>query len=314
MANDYSKMDKKTLQEQYDATVKRLLSEKYILAWILKECTTEFKSFEIEKIVKEAFVGEIKVSKVAVNPDEDDIEEPTKLDTASNEDNSKKNGPIVYDIRFNVVVPDSDFSVALIINIEAQKTSETPYPILKRALYYCSRLISSQKNVVFVNSHYEKLRKVYSIWIQMNTSKKQQNTMNRYRVIEENLIGQYHDNSINYDLLNIITIALGKVEETEPKTILNMLDTLLYSNKPPEEKRDILKNIYDVVISDSIIEEINTMCNLSEGIYENGYNQAVADEQARQAIIIQQLLEEKTKALLQAGVSQDIIDKIMKSN
>lgn len=40
MANDYSKIDKKTLQEQYDATVKRLLSEKYILAWILKECTT----------------------------------------------------------------------------------------------------------------------------------------------------------------------------------------------------------------------------------------------------------------------------------
>ena len=208
MTIDFSKIDKKTLQEQYDATVKSLLSEKYILAWILKECTTEFKSFDIEKIVKEAFVGEIKVSKVAVNPDEDDIEEPTKLDTANNEDNSKKNGPIVYDIRFNVVVPDSDFSVALIINIEAQKTSETPYPILKRALYYCSRLISSQKNVVFVNSHYEKLRKVYSIWIQMNTTKKKQNTMNRYRVIEENLVGQYHDNFINYDLLNIITIGL----------------------------------------------------------------------------------------------------------
>ena len=314
MANNYSKMDKKTLQEQYDATVKSLLSEKYILAWILKECTTEFKSFEIEKIVKEAFVGEIKVSKVAVNPDEDDIEEPTKLDTANNEDNSKKNGPIVYDIRFNVVVPDSDFSVALIINIEAQKTSETPYPILKRALYYCSRLISSQKNVVFVNSHYEKLRKVYSIWIQMNTSKKKQNTMNRYRVIEENLIGQYHDNSINYDLLNIITIGLGKVEETEPKTILNMLDTLLYSNKPPEEKREILKNVYDVVISDSIIEEINTMCNLGEGLYERAYNQAIAEEQARQAIAMQKILEEKTKALLQAGVPQDVVDKIMKSN
>ena len=152
----------------------------------------------------------------------------------------------------------------------------------------------------------------------MNTSKKKQNTMNRYRVIEENLVGQYKDNSINYDLLNIITIGLGKVEETEPKTILNMLDTLLYSNKPPEEKRDILKNVYDVVISNSIIEEINTMCNLGEGLYEKAYNQAynqaVADEQAKQAIAMQKLLEEKTKALLDAGVSQDIIDKIMKSN
>ena len=318
MANDYSKMDKKTLQEQYDAKVKKLLSEKYILAWILKECTTEFKSFDIEKIVKEAFIGEIKVSKVAVNPDEDDIEEPTKLDTANNEDNSTKNGPIVYDIRFNVVVPDSDIPVALIINIEAQKTSETPYPLLKRALYYCSRLISSQKNVVFVNSHYEKLRKVYSIWIQMNTPKKQQNTMNCYRVIEENLVGQYKDNSINYDLLNIITIGLGKVEDTEPKTILNMLDTLLYSNKPSNEKLDTLKNVYNITISDSIIEEVNTMCNLGEGIYER----AVAEEQARQAIETEKLLKKmenereteknkKIQELIAAGLDPDIVKRIM---
>ena len=97
---------------------------------------------------------------------------------------------------------------------------------------------------------------------------------------------------------------------------------MLYSNKPPELKREILKNVYDVVISDSIIEEINTMCNLGEGLYENGYNQAIAEEQARQAIVIQQileektkaLLEEKTKALLEAGVPQDVVDKIMKSN
>ena len=52
------------------------------------------------------------------------------------------------------------------------------------------------------------------------------------------------------------------------------------------------------------------MSNLGEGIYER----AVAEEQARQAIAMQKLLEEKTKALLEAGVSQDIIDKIMKTN
>ena len=54
------------------------------------------------------------------------------------------------------------------------------------------------------------------------------------------------------------------------------------------------------------------MCNLGEGLYEKAYNQAVADEQAKQAIAIQKMLEEKTKALLQAGVPQDIIDKVMK--
>ena len=101
-----------------------------------------------------------------------------------------------------------------------------------------------------------------------------------------------------------------------------MLDTLLYSNKPPEEKREILKNVYDVVISDSIIEEINTMCNLGEGLYERAYNQAVAEIQANQAIVMQKLLEEKTKALLEektkalldAVFPQDVVDKIMKAN
>ena len=47
MVNYYSKIDKKSLQEQYDEYVKKLLSEKYILAWILKECTIEFKPFDI---------------------------------------------------------------------------------------------------------------------------------------------------------------------------------------------------------------------------------------------------------------------------
>ena len=87
-----------------------------------------------------------------------------------------------------------------------------------------------------------------------------------------------------------------------------MLDTLIYSDKTSEERESILKDVYNIPISRSIKEEINTMCNLGEGIYEK----AIAEEQARQAIVIQQLLEEKTKALLKAGVPQDIIDKVMK--
>ena len=33
------------------------------------------------------------------------------------------------------------------------------------------------------------------------------------------------------------------------------------------------------------------MCNLGEGIYERAYNQAVADEQAKQAIETEKLLK-----------------------
>ena len=42
------------------------------------------------------------------------------------------------------------------------------YPIVKRNLYYCCRLVSSQYGTDFTNSHYEKIKKVYSIFICMN--------------------------------------------------------------------------------------------------------------------------------------------------
>ena len=67
------------------------------------------------------------------------------------------------------------------------------------------------------------------------------------------------------------------------------------------------------------------MCNLGEGLYENGYNQAIADEQARQAIETEKLLKKidaekaaldnkRIQALIAAGVDPDIVNKIMKSN
>lgn len=54
MKNTISKMIDTTSKEaQYDACVKRLLSEKIILAWILKECVSEtrfVKGIFIQKI------------------------------------------------------------------------------------------------------------------------------------------------------------------------------------------------------------------------------------------------------------------------
>ena len=64
------------------------------------------------------------------------------------------------------------------------------YPIIKRALYYCSRMNSSQYGSEFTETHYEKIRKVYSIWICPNPPKKRENTITRYCVQEENLVGQ----------------------------------------------------------------------------------------------------------------------------
>ena len=52
-------------QSQYDAACKRLLSEKIILAWILKECVPEYKDKKIDDIMHKYIEG-VEVSVVPV--------------------------------------------------------------------------------------------------------------------------------------------------------------------------------------------------------------------------------------------------------
>ena len=57
--------------------------------------------------------------------------------------------------------------------------------IVKRNLYYCCRLVSSQYGTEFTNSHYEKIKKVYSIFICMNPPNYGKSTINQYSIQEE---------------------------------------------------------------------------------------------------------------------------------
>ena len=266
-------LKKKQIQEQYDAIVKKFLSGRYVLAWILKECTAEFKSFSIEQIAKEAFVGNISVSTKVVDQDEKDLPEdlPPQIDTSNTEDKSKNEGTIYYDIRFTAKVPDTDKEVYLIINVEAQKDSAS-YPFEKRGIYYCSRMISSQKNTVFMKDDYKSIRKVYSIWILMNIKKERQNTINLYKITEQRIIGDYQASPENYELLNMVMIGLGNVEDTEPETILNMLDVMLKSKKTAKEKQEILSNVYRIPSSEITKEDIDKMYNLGQATYDWGYD------------------------------------------
>ncbi len=256
-------------EAQYDEVVKKILAYRVILAWILKECVVEFKQYSITQIIE--CIEPATISVEAVDQDElDYIEEiaDTQIEGMATEDVSKREGKAIYDIKFAAHVPGTEEPVQLIINIEAQKDDNTPYPLIKRAIYYVSRLISAQKNKVFVNKHYEKIRKVYSIWIQMNVSGTKANTITKYRINEENVVGEVKEIEANYDLLTVIMIGLGKPEQALDEPILRILDVLLSTDTKPDKKKEILQNDYDIAMSKEMIEEANIMCNLGEGIRE----------------------------------------------
>ena len=142
-----------------------------------------------------------------VAPDETNA--ATVIHGIGTEDATQTEGTVTYDIRFLASLPSSDGKIRMILNVEGQNNFYPGYPIIKRGIYYCSRMISSQYGSEFTETHYEKIRKVYSIWICPNPPKKRENTVTRYCVQEENLVGQVSEQKENYDLLTVVMICLG---------------------------------------------------------------------------------------------------------
>ncbi len=267
----------------YDAACKRVLSEKSILARIMKACLEEYKDCDVNEIAEKYIEGQPQVSTVPVMPDESG----TVISGMDTEDKSVHEGMITYDIRFRAILPDAKERVAIIINVEAQNDFYPGYPIITRGVYYCCRMISSQNGREFTDSHYEKIKKVYSIWICMRPPKNRANTINRYRIVEEHLVGEATEPVKNYDLLTIIMLCLGGPNGENYDGILRMLDVLLSNKTSEAEKRMILQDDYDIQMTQTMEQEVSTMCNLSKGVREEGLAKGRAEgrAEARQEII-----------------------------
>lgn len=249
---------------RYDAECKQVLSEKGILAQILKDCTEEFHSCSIEDIVNKYIQGSPEVGQVTVMPAE------TKVESTHTEDKSSTEGTVFYDIRFNAIAPVDGKLIRLIINIEAQNDFHPGYPLLKRAMFYGCRMISSQYGTVFVRSEYGKIEKVYTIWVCMEPTEKWAYTITRYHMEEENIIGNAKAPKADYDLITPVLVCLGEKKYTELQGVLRMLNLLFVDNVSKDEKIKTLRQDFGIQTTPKLEKGVAEMCNLSDGIERRG--------------------------------------------
>ena len=206
----------------YDAACKRLLSEKVILAWIMKNCLKEYRNCSIQEIMDNYIEGEPQIAKVPVTPDETNIVTNSMIKGLSTEDKTITEGTVTYDIRFLATAPKSKDFIRLILNIEAQNDFYPGYPLLKRGIYYCSRMISAQYGTEFG-------------FVQIH-QKKWENTITEYSIAEKQLVGHLSETPEHYDLLSTILICLGNSNSQNYTGVLKLLDVLLCSKKHQMKK------------------------------------------------------------------------------
>lgn len=256
---------------QYDIRVKRLLAQKSILAHILVKTVDEFKGMKPEDVVT-YIEGEPSISVVPVEPGLANME---KTDATGqrivglNTENAEINeGLVRFDIIFYVRMPSivgrKNGLSQIIVNIEAQKDEPTEYKILNRAIFYVSRLISSQKERDFVNTNYDDIKQVFSIWICMNMD---DNSLSHIHLTKDEMLKPCNWKG-NLDLLNIVLIGItNEIPEHDEKYEMHrLIGALLSSELKEQEKLDIIEHEYNIPVSQEFREDVSIMCNLSQGI------------------------------------------------
>ena len=264
---------------QYDDKAKRLLGNKIILAHILVKTVDEFKGMNPKNVVS-YIEGEPFISVVPVEPGLTNIEKIPSNDSKLSKDSSENGQRIVgmntenaeineglvrFDIIFYVRMKDGISQV--IVNVEAQKDEPSGYHILNRAVFYVSRLVSSQKERDFVKTNYNDIRRVFSIWVCMGMD---ESSMAYVHLAKDDLLGSYSWKG-RLDLLNIVLIGMSNElpEHDEKYELHRLLSTLLSMELTVDEKLGIIEKEYSIVVDDRIREDVSAMCNLSQGIKDN---------------------------------------------
>lgn len=264
---------------KYDRCAKKLLSFKVIDAWILKTCVKEFSLFSVDYISEHCMSGEVEISEHAVHQDElnrgqriNSDEQVTKMNSESSSINE---GTVYYDVRFNAIAPENGESITLIINLEIQTDDKPGYELVTRGTYYCARMISEQHGTVFTGDHYEKIQKVYSIWICPSTPDCRKNGMFRYHTIEDPVFGDAYVKKENYDLMEVVILNLGEPDNEADCGILNLLNTLFSPTVLPDEKKKVLSEKYNIAMTAELESEVQRMCNLGTAIENKARDEGI---------------------------------------
>ena len=275
---------------QYDEKAKNLLGHKIILAHILVKTIDEFKGMQPEDIVSriegEPLIGVVPVEPGMTNTSYNASSEDQLI--GLNTENSEINeGMIRFDIIFYVRMKDGLAQV--IINIEIQKDEPTQYFLLNRAIFYVSRMVSSQKGRDFVHQNYNDMKRVFSIWLCLNMDS---HSMCHIHLTRDDLIN-HHNWKGNLDLLNIIFLGIGEdLPPQEEQYQLHRLIAALLSNQlPAAEKLKIIHNEYHIPLSQPLTEGVNMMCNLGEGIEERTAARVTKELNAKHAKHAKELTE-----------------------
>lgn len=253
------KQSRKVQPSQLDAACKKFFSNKEILAAIMQACIPEYMECSRDEIVQ--CISQVK--QPGTIPVDDTS--ASQIIGITNEDKSPNEGVITFDVLFDAITPGTTTTSRLILNVEAQNNFTPGYDFGKRAEYYVSRLISSQKLKVFEHQDYQKICKVYSVWVFINPSKDKRGFINHYRLQENQVHGNVEFPPDGYGDINIVFIGLGDRDSSHE--LIKALSGY-FASRQADDRLNYLEGIG--IDRKDYEQEVMDMCNLGKAVETNG--------------------------------------------
>ena len=318
-----------------DRHVVNLFRHKAVLAVLMQRCVKEFRDYTPEYIMKNCFAAEPVVQQIPVDQNvpggektndlfTELLEEASQYDPeigdllSGNEkitgidsvDKTQQEGTVIYDIVFLARVPKTGSLIQMVIDIEIQNDEKLSYEVATRGIYYGARLISMQKNRVFQKSDYQRIQKVYSIWI-CPFSKKGKNTITSYDIQEHRIFGDGAIAKAAYDKLETIVITLDTEGLESENDLIRFLSLLIDKRMPVKEREEKLQEEYHLQMTERIREDVNAMCNYSDAILRIGERQGEKRGWDNATKAAQEKTQQWVRNLHAAGTAPEIIARSM---
>lgn len=241
-----------------DASIKSLFKLKIIIAHIIHDIIPELKEISCEELAEKY----IDVSDDALNTPVSPYGSSAEILGINNESDVPGEGSVVFDVIFQVKLPNqTPKRYCLFIDLEGQGKLNPGYPLPKRAEFYVARLISRQLGSLADPTNYNRLQKVYSIWICYNdTPKAAQGSITKIGFQQECIYGNYRFPEEDTDLANIFFLILGK--EKLGNQTLDFLWTLLKPNCTADERLKALETEYGIPMNEELAEEVRKMSGI----------------------------------------------------
>ena len=247
-------------KNKIDQFFKHILRYKIVLAHIMKDYLEEYMNYSIPEIME------------CIEP-KGDVPLHKHIVSGHRNENNEDDTSVFFDSLVYASLPQNKGKIAMILNLEAQGELKGRSHVLSRANYYNSRNTSMQVEELFDHACYDDIVKVVSIWIVFNAPKYKQGSINRYRMVEEHILGDVCEEEKYFDKQQILVLYLG-YKESE-KVSMNIL-RVMADNMSSQEKIERLRK-YDVELTKKQEEEVSRMCDYGAYVESIGIEKGIKE-------------------------------------